>query len=221
MKKFLLVLMTIALVCVGTMVSCSSSGGDSGEFAGTWLATGEDSGVGKAVLFEMVSSSFTRIAYTEEPDDMIQEEGQKGQYGISGNNFTVTVTSEWDEGTSSWGTGIESVVIPYTYDGSTLTLEVEPGLMVPFSRIVFSQHANLSGTSWANGELELNSTGTYTYDDGADYTASGTWSATANKLRTITTVENGSSMYVENLYEYDIVGSELVLSWDGDEKLRY
>lgn len=221
MKKFLVLLIVVAVIG-GTagLVSCGSSGGDSSEFAGTWLATGEDGGVGKAVILDLSSSSFKRIAFTEEPDDMIQEEGQKGQYSVSGDNFSASVVTEWDDGTTTWVPYTETKVHPYSYDGTTLTLEVEPGMEVPFTRVVFTQPGNLAGTSWGTGALELNSNGTYTYAE-PGYTCSGTWSATSNMLRTITTVEDGSAMYVENVYEYEIVGSELVLSWDGDEKLRY
>lgn len=221
MKKFLVLMIVVAVIGTAGLLSCDSSGGgDTGELAGTWLATGEDAGVGKAVIFELSSSSFKRTALTESVDDMYQEEGQMGLYGISGSNFTVTVTSEWDEISTSWAPANENVVIPYSYDGTTLTLEVEPGLLVPFTRIIFSQHANLAGTTWGGGVLLLNNDGTYTADDGVD-TYTGIWSATADMLRTVTTSENGSSMYMENLYDYEIQGAELVLLWDGDVKQRY
>lgn len=227
MKKFL-VLMIVVAVIGGTagLVSCGSSGGDSSEFAGTWLATGEDGGVGKAVILELGSDSLTRIAFTEYEDeedpgqyDMIQEEGQKGQYSTSGDNFAISIVMEWDDNTTAWVPETDTAVVPYSYSGTTLTLEVEPGLYVPFTRIEFTRHANLAGTTWG-GVLSLNSNGTYAYDE-SGYTSSGTWSATDGLVRIITTNENGSGIYIENLYEYEIQGTELVLSWNGRDMWTY
>lgn len=226
MKKPGLILIAAAVAAFAFFAACDSSGGGSvtaSDLAGTWVAVGEDDeGTGKAMLFEFSGNNFTRIAYTETVDDMGQDEGHKGTFTISGDAFKVTVTEAWDnEGElPNWASGSGSSNVPFTLSGNTLTMTID-GMTIPFSKKSFSQPAALVDTWYeADGPIMvLESGGTYSYTGEGTFT--GTWAATSNMIRTITTSDGGSEFYIENLYDYNFTDPDLVFSWDGTEMYNF
>jgi hypothetical protein len=224
------VLFAAVIIAAGLVIfpSCSGGSGSSvstGALEGIWVATGDDGGTAKAMLFEFSGNNFTRIAYTETPDpDMIQEEGSKGTYSISGTTLNISITQDWDDATVNWEDYTESFSFSFDLQGDTLMMDI-PGLgELYFDKKSFSRPLDLIGTWYElpakEKTLTGNGGGTYSYNDpGDNYTSEGTWTASTDLMRIVTTYENDdgteSTFYIENLYEYEISGTELELSWDG------
>lgn len=235
MKKNYLVLLITFISALVLLVSCDSSSSSGGtatpsELEGSWYTSGGNAGEHYAVLVTLADTDFERIVFEEKPDDMIQSEGGRGTYTVSGDELTVSITEEWDEDGQMWADTISTDYdITYSIDGSTLTMDIPGAGEITLTKNNFVAVAALAGTTWNTAgepdELVLNTDGTYTYTYGSgpdyDYTASGTWEATSTLLRTITTEQDGGQLYVDNLYQYTLEGGYLILSWDDSEKLRY
>jgi hypothetical protein len=230
MKKTVLFAAVFIIACLVFFPSCS--GGSSGssistdDLEGIWVATGEDGGTAKAMLFEFSGNNFTRIGYTEvdasDPDgpDMIQEEGSRGTYSISDDTLIAMVIEDWDD--YAWDDDPETKNVPISYEGNTFTISMD-GHEIEFTKKSFSRPLALINTWYelpgGSNTLVGDGDGTYTYTDpGNNYTSEGTWTASPDLMRIITTYENDngteSTFYVENLYEYEISGTNLELSWD-------
>lgn len=208
--------------------SCENGSTDgSADIEGIWVATGEDEGIGKAMLFEFSGNEFTRIHYTEltvgdDAPDMFQDEGNKGTYSVSDDILTVTVTQAWEN--AEWSAYSESRSVEIDLQGNTLVMDLGPMGPVNFDKKSFSRPSALVGTWYetspsAGAELGVGAGGTYSYTlAGAGSAAAGTWSASPDLVRFITTDD---SFYIENLYEYDLTGGTLTLSWDAEVFYEY
>ncbi len=221
MKKPGLILIAAAVAAFVFFAACDSSGGGSvteDDLQGIWVAVGEDGGIGKAMLFEFSGNNFTRIAYTEtEAPDMDQEEGGRGSFTMSGNTMKASITQVWDEGESNWVSYSETRDVPISLSGDTFTVNID-GQDVTFHKKTFSQPTALVKTWYETPdgeEMELGSDGAYSYTGEGTYT--GTWAATSDMIRTITTSDGASEFYFENIYDYEIIEEFLNLSWDGGD----
>jgi hypothetical protein len=237
-KRATLFVAAIIATCLVLLPSCDTGSNDeSAGLEGIWVATWEEEGMGKALLFEFSGNEFTRIAYTEldadavDPDgpDMYQDEGNKGTYSVSDDILTVTITEDWDE--SDWSAYSGSRSVEIDLQGDTLIMyfpDIDP---LEFEKKSFSMPSALFGAyDLTHPEdqvvLFFNADATFDYDDiGDSYEAEGTWSASPDLLRFITTYEKDgeteSTFYIENLYEYDISEGTLTLSWDGEQFYTY
>jgi len=221
MKKLLLTAAISVIAITMLAVSCdssSSSGGtaDPDDLVGTWLATVDYEGEEKAILFEITATELKRVAFTETEVGLMQEEGTLGTYEVSGGDFVVSITQEWNGDNQQWEEAPSERTAPYSLDGTTLTMEFPEIGEIPFTKKNFVPHANLADTAWSyDSDLFIfHVNGDYTYESD-EYPSTGTWEATEDLLRCITTEENGDDIYYEILYDYVIEDNELVLSWEG------
>ncbi len=232
MKKPELVIIAAAVAAFILFAACDSSGGGGSvtedDLQGIWVAVGEDEGTAKAMLFDISGNEFTRIAYTETIyPDMVQEEGSKGTFSISGDTMKVTVAEEWVDYENGWASDPDNFDIPISMSGDTFTINIDDQ-DVTFYKKSFSNPAGFEDRWYLNADdsiyMDLAGNGNYSYvDTDASYNSSGTWSATSDMFRIIETYgsDYGEDYYYEKLYYYELDGSNLKFSWDETEMYNF
>jgi len=230
MKKLLVFffLMVVGAAILVSSCDSGSSGDDDGkpanaaDIVGTWFV-GDAS---EAMLFDFTTTGFTRIGYEDTEDDMVQVEGDIGTYTLVEGAFAGLITQEWSDATKDWGAGTDTIIATVSVDGDTLTIKVGTEMTIVLQRKTFTKPATIADITWhlsATDALVFNSDGTYTYEDpDSVYSVNGTWSATSNLLRTITTHDTDvGDFYLDNIYDYVIEGDELILTWKENSKGTY
>lgn len=232
MKKFLVFVFLMVVGAAILVSSCDSgsSGGGGGDPAnpadivGTWFCI--DSAESDAMLFDFTTTGFTRIGYENTVDDMVQVEGDRGTYILVEGAFAGLITQEWDDEDLDWGAAPSGLNATFLIDGDVLTIQIETHDDLILQRKTFTKPATIADLTWhtsGTDELIFNSDGSYTYEDtDSGYSVEGTWSATSNLFRTITTHDSDmGDFYLDNIYDYVIEGDELILTWKGTDKFTY
>ena len=186
------------------------------DLEGTWIKTFDtpveyDEGLETdAVIISFSGSEYEMIFYylTE------QNGGVRGSYGISEAAITLTVSESWDDNTY-WDSDTGEYSAEYNPAGQNLAANIgyPDAESVEFSPIVFTIPDELADV-WKNEEsanyaieMPLDPDGTYSYyEDQGDslYEEGGTWDATDELLRAVTTTRNDTDVSIGFLHPYSL-----------------